>query len=260
MSLVVCFFWYGFTKLEKLSSFNLAEFGSYTTWNTRKWRNKRNWFMNSSQKRRFTCAHSVRNHFHDETSVGLVQEVRVLHNIIGPASTLKTMIGSFMMLGIMCVAMKLAQWRWRYAKGSHRNYNADASFTHRLLPPTLHSSICPYSHLPGRSPNGFQGLSFNDKTIVLAIFLVLMDKTVSVGKDSLCIRTVAYSLSLSLTLPHPIACSGSLAGASISERVCCNPIAFPQWLSFPFGDRWKSVAVPTQLDTNVTLDVNHWKC
>lgn len=59
--------------------------------------------MNSSQKRRFTCAcaHNVRSHFHDETSVGLVQDGLVLQ------STLKTMIGSFMMLTIMCVACNL---------------------------------------------------------------------------------------------------------------------------------------------------------
>ena len=71
-------------ELEKLPSFNLAKFGSYTIWDTRKWRNKRNWFMNSSQKRRFTCAcaHNVRSHFRDETGVGLVQDGLVLQSTL----------------------------------------------------------------------------------------------------------------------------------------------------------------------------------
>ena len=41
----------------------------------------------------------------------------------------------------------------------------------------------------GRRPNGFLGLSWNDRTI---LFLVIsLDKTVSVGQDSLCITTLA---------------------------------------------------------------------
>ena len=44
----------------------------------------------------------------------------------------------------------------------------------------------------GRRPNGFLGLSFNDGTILF--LAILLDKTVSVGQDSLCIRTLASYL------------------------------------------------------------------
>ena len=43
----------------------------------------------------------------------------------------------------------------------------------------------------GRRPNGFMGLSLNDRTILFLVFL--LDKTVSVGLDSLCITTLDYS-------------------------------------------------------------------
>ena len=49
---------------------------------------------------------------------------------------------------------------------------------------TFHYSA---DQLLGRRPNGFLGLSLNDRTI---LFLVtLLDKTVSVGKDSLAFTT-----------------------------------------------------------------------
>ena len=41
----------------------------------------------------------------------------------------------------------------------------------------------------GRRPNGFLRLSLNDRTILF--IAILMDKTVSVEHDSLCIRTLA---------------------------------------------------------------------
>ena len=41
----------------------------------------------------------------------------------------------------------------------------------------------------GRRPNGFLGLSLNDRTILF--LLILLDKTVSVRNDSLCITTLA---------------------------------------------------------------------
>ena len=46
-----------------------------------------------------------------------------------------------------------------------------------------------FPSLIGRRPNGFLGLSLYDRTILLP--LVLLDKTVSVGKDSLSIKTLA---------------------------------------------------------------------
>ena len=42
----------------------------------------------------------------------------------------------------------------------------------------------------GRRFNGFLGLSLNDGTILF--LAILLDKTVSVGQDSLCIRTLAF--------------------------------------------------------------------
>ena len=39
-------------------------------------------------------------------------------------------------------------------------------------------------------PNGFLGLSLKDRTILFLV--ILMDKTVSVGYDSLYIRTLAW--------------------------------------------------------------------
>ena len=120
------------TELEKVQSFSLAKFDSYTVWDTRKWRNKRHRFMNSSQKRTFTRAHYVRstyaNNFHDEVREGRV--TRVLHPI-RPASIQKTSIAAWRLtpraFGVA------SQWNLHcdeeYAKGSHRNSNADASFT-----------------------------------------------------------------------------------------------------------------------------------
>ena len=127
--------------------------------------------MNSSQKRRFTCAcaHNVRSHFHDETSVGLVQDGLVLQ------STLKTMIGSFMMLTIMCVACNLhIDVEDTQKEATEITTQMRQSHTHRLhppTPPTLHSSICLCSHLLVRSPNGFPGLSFNYSTCLFGLFL-----------------------------------------------------------------------------------------
>ena len=43
-----------------------------------------------------------------------------------------------------------------------------------------------------RCPNGFLGTFLNDMTILLLV--TLLDKTVSVEKDSLCIRTLAYKV------------------------------------------------------------------
>ena len=43
-----------------------------------------------------------------------------------------------------------------------------------------------WSAIKGRRPNGFLGLYLNDRTII--ILVILLDKTVSVGEDSLCIR------------------------------------------------------------------------
>ena len=42
----------------------------------------------------------------------------------------------------------------------------------------------------GRRPNGFVKLSLNDRTIPFLV--ILLDKAVSVGKDRLCITTIAY--------------------------------------------------------------------
>ena len=44
--------------------------------------------------------------------------------------------------------------------------------------------------VPGRRPNGFLGPSLNDRTILFLV--MLLDKTVSVIKDSPCIRTLAF--------------------------------------------------------------------
>ena len=43
--------------------------------------------------------------------------------------------------------------------------------------------------LSGRRPNGFMGMSLIDRTILFLV--ILLDNTVSVGKESLCIRTLA---------------------------------------------------------------------
>ena len=115
------------------------------------------------------------------------------------------------------VEMKRALWRGIYAKGSHRNYNADASFTPASLS---------HSHSRTTVP-------------LLSIHL------------SVC-STLIYSLSHSLSL-IPWLVQGHWRECR-SSTVCCNPIAFPQWLSFPFGDGRKSVAVPTKRDA---LAVNH---
>ena len=50
------------------------------------------------------------------------------------------------------------------------------------------------------SPSGLVGLSLNDRTVVLPV--LLLDKTVSVRKDNLCIRTHALSQKSDLKMRH----------------------------------------------------------
>ena len=45
------------------------------------------------------------------------------------------------------------------------------------------------SPLIGRRLNGFLGLPLNDWTIIFLV--ILFDKTVSIGEDSVCIKTLA---------------------------------------------------------------------
>ena len=54
--------------------------------------------------------------------------------------------------------------------------------------PSSHTSSSRLSFI-GRRLNGFLGLSWNDRTILF--LLISLDRTVSVGWDSLCIRTLA---------------------------------------------------------------------
>ena len=48
------------------------------------------------------------------------------------------------------------------------------------------------NHFSGRRPNGFLGVSLNDRTFIFLV--IILDKTVSVGEDSLCIRTLTSYL------------------------------------------------------------------
>ena len=50
----------------------------------------------------------------------------------------------------------------------------------------------PFNRMKGCRLNGFLGLSLNDRTILS--LAILLDKTVSVGQDSLRISTLAFSL------------------------------------------------------------------
>ena len=66
----------------------------------------------------------------------------------------------------------------------------------------------------GRRFNGFLGLSLNDGTVLF--LAILLDKTASVGQDSLCIRTLALTVPLRRRRGHRD--SGRFRRGSPSER------------------------------------------
>ena len=69
----------------------------------------------------------------------------------------------------------------------------------------------------GRLPNGFLGLSLNDRTIIS--LMILLDKTVSVGWDSLSIRTLDW-------------CLPCIQKSGWKEGRCCTRVCPPIPFSF----------------------------